>query len=49
MLKPEPTKAFEFRARDKSKEVQKYPFSSVAPPTHSFDQLSQRTKSITIE
>lgn len=46
MLEPEPSQHFEFRKRDNSKDIQKYPFTVKAPPTESFDQLNQKGLSI---
>lgn len=49
MLEPEPSKHFEFRKREHSKEIQKYPFAVKAPPTKSFDELNQKGLSIHVQ
>lgn len=46
ILKPEPMNPFVFRPRDKSKEVQKAPFQSLAPASETFDQLRDRSNTV---
>jgi hypothetical protein len=46
MIDTTPLIPVEFRKRDKSKEVQKNPFSTIAPPTQSFDELNAKTLTI---